>query len=69
MSTGFIKVKCAKCKNEQTIFEKPAMVVSCLVCGEVLSESTGGKGALLVKQEVAEKGDKGGKNEKTGNAA
>jgi len=43
MASRFIRVKCMKCKNEQIIFEKPAMDVKCLVCGEILAESTGGK--------------------------
>ncbi|NOX71495.1 MAG: 30S ribosomal protein S27e [Candidatus Micrarchaeota archaeon] len=46
MASRFIKVKCKKCKNEQVIFEKPATVVKCLVCGEVISEPTGGKGSI-----------------------
>lgn len=43
MVSKFFKVKCEKCKNEQTVFEKSANVVKCLVCGEVLAEPTGGK--------------------------
>lgn len=46
---GFIKVKCGKCKNEQSIFERPASTVKCLVCNEVLAEPTGGKGKILAK--------------------
>lgn len=42
-TSRFIKVRCGKCKNEQIIFGKCAMMVKCLVCGEVLAESTGGK--------------------------
>lgn len=41
-----MKVKCKKCKNEQVVFEKSASAVKCLVCGEVLVESTGGKGKI-----------------------
>lgn len=37
----FLKVKC-KCKNEQTIFNKAATTVKCLVCGAVLAEPRGG---------------------------
>ena len=44
MAGKFLKVKCKKCKNEQTIFNKPAARVECLVCGEVLVEPRGGKG-------------------------
>ncbi len=46
MASKFIKVKCVKCNNEQVIFEKPATVVKCLVCGEVLSKPSGGKGII-----------------------
>lgn len=48
MASGFIKAKCGKCKNEQMIFERPAMEVRCLVCGEVLSKPSGGKGIIKV---------------------
>lgn len=46
MASKFLKVKCKKCKNEQIIFEKPATVVRCTVCEEVLAEPTGGKGKI-----------------------
>jgi small subunit ribosomal protein S27e len=49
MTGKFLKVKCAKCSNEQTVFEKPATVVKCLVCGEVLAEPTGGKAVFTTK--------------------
>ena len=49
MASDFIKVKCEKCKNEQIIFERPAMEVKCLVCGNVLAESTGGKARIKAK--------------------
>lgn len=42
-TSKFIKVRCGKCKNEQVIFGKAASEVKCLVCGEVLAKSTGGK--------------------------
>ena len=45
MTGEFIKVKC-KCKNEQMIFSKPASVVRCLVCNEILADPTGGRGAI-----------------------
>jgi small subunit ribosomal protein S27e len=50
MATKFVAVKCEKCKNEQMIFEKPAMAVKCLVCGETLSEPTGGRGRIMVSK-------------------
>lgn len=43
MSTGFIRVRCGKCKNEQVIFGKASMRVNCLVCQEPLAEPTGGR--------------------------
>ena len=42
MPGKFIKVRC-KCKNEQVIFDKPATVVRCLVCNEIIAEPAGGK--------------------------
>jgi len=46
MASKFVKVKCKKCKNEQVVFERPASAVRCLVCGEVLAKSTGGKAKI-----------------------
>lgn len=45
-SSRFVKVRCTKCKNEQIIFGKAATKVKCLVCGEVLAESAGGKAKI-----------------------
>lgn len=49
MVAKFILVKCIKCGSEQKIFNKPAMVVKCLSCGETLALPTGGKAALSAK--------------------
>ena len=49
MTSKFLKMKCEKCKNEQVIFEKAAIPVKCLVCGELLAKPTGGKAEFLVK--------------------
>ncbi len=49
----FMKVKCSKCGNEQIVFSHPSREVKCLKCGEVIMESTGGKG-VLVNAEVVE---------------
>jgi len=49
VESKFIKVVCEKCKNEQNVFEKPSRDVECLVCGEILVKSTGGKGKLKAK--------------------
>jgi len=45
----FLKVKCSKCKNEQILFNKASKDVKCLVCGEILAKSTGGKAKILTK--------------------
>lgn len=45
----FLKIKCAKCRNEQIIFSRAAMEVKCLVCGTVLAEPTGGRAELNTK--------------------
>ncbi|MBS3150589.1 30S ribosomal protein S27e [Candidatus Woesearchaeota archaeon] len=42
----FVKVRCAKCKNEQIIFGKSSSKIKCLVCGEVLSNPSGGKSKI-----------------------
>lgn len=42
----FLKVRCSKCKNEQIMFDKASTEVKCLVCGEVLATTTGGKAKL-----------------------
>ncbi len=49
MASEFVRVKCTKCKNEQSIFSKCSNVVKCLVCGEVLAEPTGGKTNIKAK--------------------
>ncbi|MBU3896853.1 MAG: 30S ribosomal protein S27e [Nanoarchaeota archaeon] len=48
-TTKFLKVTCSKCKNEQIIFNKASLNVKCLVCGTILSESTGGKSKIKAK--------------------
>ncbi|MCL4400371.1 MAG: 30S ribosomal protein S27e [Candidatus Parvarchaeota archaeon] len=47
--SNFSKVRCQKCKNEQVIFIKAASTVKCLVCEEVLAESTGGKAKIVAE--------------------
>ncbi len=47
-NSKFVKVRC-KCKNEQIIFDKASGVVKCVVCGENLTKSTGGKAIILAK--------------------
>ena len=45
----FIKVKCEGCKNEQTVFNKAATTINCLVCGKKIADSTGGKVKIEAK--------------------
>ena len=45
----FIKTRCAKCKNEQIIFEKSSTNVNCLVCGNIIAEVTGGKAKVKAR--------------------
>jgi small subunit ribosomal protein S27e len=45
----FLKVQCLKCKNEQIIFNKAAKDVTCLVCGNILAQVTGGKSIIRSK--------------------
>ncbi|NQZ85612.1 MAG: 30S ribosomal protein S27e [Nanoarchaeales archaeon] len=43
--SGFLKVKC-ECGNEQNMFGKSAMEVSCNGCGKTIGQPTGGKTAI-----------------------
>lgn len=43
----FVKVRCAKCKNEQVIFGKCSTKIICLVCNEPLAVPTGGKSKVV----------------------
>ena len=45
----FIKVRCAKCKNEQIIFGNASSVVRCLVCDKEWAYPTGGKCRLSAR--------------------
>ncbi len=44
--SGFIKVKCADCGNEQIMFWRTNTTVNCQVCGGTLATPTGGKAHL-----------------------
>ncbi len=46
MAQDFLRVKCEECGNEQNIFSHASRDVECLVCGEKLAESRGGKAEL-----------------------
>lgn len=48
-TSKFLKVVCSKCKNEQTVFNKPSADVKCLVCGAELAQATGGRAKLKAK--------------------
>ena len=42
----FIKVRCKDCENEQVLFDKASIPVSCHICGSKLTIPTGGKAKL-----------------------
>ena len=50
-TSKFIPIKCEKCKNEQTIFNKASTHVTCLVCGEILANPRGGNIRFIKKKE------------------
>ena len=50
----FLRIKCEDCGNEQVVFNHPAMVVRCLVCGKTVLEPKGGKGHLNPKTRIVE---------------
>lgn len=45
----FIKVRCAKCKNEQIIFGNASTAVTCLVCSAEMAVPTGGKSKIAAR--------------------
>ena len=45
----FLKLRCPKCKNEQMVFGKPSSTVNCLVCGNKVMETAGGKGKIKAR--------------------
>jgi len=49
MNSKFIKVRCAKCKNEQMVFGKASSSVKCLICGSVITEPSGGKAKIKAR--------------------
>ena len=46
MAGSFHTVRCPDCENEQTLFEKAASEVACVVCGHTLARPTGGKATI-----------------------
>lgn len=45
----YIKVRCAKCKNEQIIFGNTSTLVRCLVCNKEIAYPTGGKAKISAR--------------------
>ena len=45
----FLKVSGKKCKNEQTVFGQATSDVKCLICGEPILTTTGGKAKIVAK--------------------
>ncbi|MEM2897437.1 MAG: 30S ribosomal protein S27e [Candidatus Bathyarchaeia archaeon] len=43
----FVKVKCNRCGNEQTVFDGCSTLVKCKVCDEILAKPTGGKAEIV----------------------
>jgi len=49
MKSRFVKVRCSKCQNEQTVFGKASSEVKCLICNTILAEPSGGKAKIKAK--------------------
>ncbi len=49
MANKYLKVRCAKCKNEQIIFSKVSSKVECLVCSKEMATPTGGKSKISAR--------------------
>ncbi|MFH0808251.1 MAG: 30S ribosomal protein S27e [archaeon] len=47
----FIRVKCSKCKETQTIFGKASTKVRCLGCNTILALPSAGKAKIRAKVE------------------
>jgi small subunit ribosomal protein S27e len=47
-----MKVRCKDCENEQVIFDKASVAVSCHICGSKLALPKGGK--ANIKAEILE---------------
>ena len=48
-TSKFVKIRCPKCKNEQTMFGKASTKVICLVCQKTLAEPAGGKSRVKAR--------------------
>ena len=48
-TSKFVKIRCPKCKNEQIMFGKASSKVTCLVCGKILAEPSGGKSRVKAR--------------------
>ena len=48
-SSKFIKVRCSDCENEQVLFDKATIPVSCHICGSKLAIPSGGKAKIKGK--------------------
>lgn len=47
MSGNFIKVTCKDCGSESVIFSRATTIISCSVCGAILTAPSGGKARLV----------------------
>ena len=50
--SGFVKIKCHECGNEQVIFGRASTEVKCTKCAAVVAIPRGGKAAI--KAEILE---------------
>ena len=48
--SGFLRVKCPKCGNEQLVYSNAVNRVNCNVCGVELAAPSGGK--AIIKGEI-----------------
>ena len=48
-TSKFVKIRCPKCKNEQIMCGKASSKITCLVCGKILAEPTGGKSRVKAR--------------------
>ena len=48
-SSKFIKVRCSDCENEQVLFDKASIPVSCHICGSKLAIPAGGKAKIKAR--------------------
>ncbi len=48
---AFVRVKCSKCKNSQTIFGKASRKIRCLECNSIIALPSSGKAKIRARVE------------------